>query len=88
MMFYIILEKEIFVPRSMYQFCNNHFDYIIIICQTLRCWIRHDDNFWLIEPKYKLFQWKLPLLLARLETLFITDDAIADESLGKRDNPH
>ena len=38
---------------------NKHFDYIIIICPTLRWnktyhsrdWIKNDDKVWLIEPK-------------------------------------
>ena len=70
------------------------FDYIIIICPTLRWnktyhskdWIKNDDKVWLIEPKDKLYQWieKLSHLLARSETLFIIDDIIADESLDKR----
>ena len=74
--------------------CNKHFDFIIIICPTLRWnktyhskdWIKNDDNNWLIKPKDKLFQWieKLSQLLAHSETLFIIDDVIADESLGKR----
>ena len=70
--------------------CNNHFDFIIIICQTLHYWIRHDEDVWLIKPKDKLFHWieKLPLLLSRSETLFIIDDAVADENLDKRDNPY
>ena len=50
------------------------FDYIIIICPTLRWnkthhskdWIKNDDKVWLIEPKDRLYQWieKLPQLLA------------------------
>ena len=73
---------------------NKHFDYIIIICPTLRWnktyhsrdWIKNDDKFWFIEPKDKLYQWieKLSQLLARTETLFIIDDTIADEGLDKR----
>ena len=42
---------------------SKYFDYIIIICQTLRCdktypaedWINHYDKVWLIEPKDKLY---------------------------------
>ena len=50
---------------------NKNVDYIMIICPTLRLnktyhtkgWIRHDDNVWLIESNYKLYQWiKLSLL--------------------------
>ena len=41
---------------------NKHFDYIIMICPTLRInktyhardWIKNDDRFWLIEPKDNL----------------------------------
>ena len=73
---------------------NKHFDYIIIICPTLRWnktydvrdWIKNDDKVWLIVPKDKLYQWseKLLPLLANSETPFIIDDIIADESLNKR----
>ena len=73
---------------------NKHFDYIIIICPTLRWnktydvrdWIKNDDKVWLIVPKDKLYQWseKLLQLLANSETPFIIDDIIADESLNKR----
>ena len=73
---------------------NKHFDYIIIICPTLRWnktyhsrdWIKNDDKVWLIEPKDRLYRWieKFSELLSRLETLFIIDDIIADESLDKR----
>ena len=76
---------------------NNHFDYIVIICPTLRWnktyhskdWIKNDDKVWLIESKYRLYQWieKLSQLLAHSETLFIIDDIIADESLDKRRQP-
>ena len=74
--------------------CSKHFDYIIIICQTLRWnktyhskdWIKNDDKVWLIAPKDKLYQWieKLSQLIARSETLFIIDDIIADEDLDKK----
>ena len=73
---------------------GKHFDYIIMICPTLRCnkiyhtkvWTKHDDKVWLIEPKDKLYQMikKLSQLLVRSETLFIIDDIIADKSLDKR----
>ena len=76
---------------------NNHFDYIIIICSTLRWnktyhskdWIKNDDKVWLIESKYRLYLWieKLSQLLAHSETLFIIDEIIADESLDKRKQP-
>ena len=75
---------------------SKHFDYIVIICPTLRDnktyhskdWIKNNDKVWLIEPKDKLYQWieKLPRLLARSETLFIIDDVIAKEVLDKKDS--
>ena len=42
---------------------NKHFDYIVIICPTIRQnstyhgkeWIIKDDKVWLIEPKGKLY---------------------------------
>ena len=87
-------EKSHLVLDLIEKECNKHFDYIIIICPTLRwnkiyhakAWIRHDGKVWLIEPKDKLYQWveKLSQLLARLKTLFIVDDIIADEGLDKR----
>ena len=77
---------------------NKHFDYIIIICPTLREnnktyhakeWIKNDDNVWLVDPKDNLYQWikKLSELLRFLEVLFIIDDIIANESLDKRRQP-
>ena len=74
--------------------CSRHFDYIIIICPTLRWnktyhakgWIKDDNKVGLIEPKEKPYQWveKLSQLLPRSETLFIIDDIIAGESLDKQ----
>ena len=66
---------------------NKHFDYIIIICPTLRwnktyhakSWIKNDEKVWLVDWVETLSQ-----LLARSETLFIIDDIIADEGLDKR----
>ena len=44
---------------------NKHFDFIFIICPTLRenstyhakGWIKNDDQVWLIEPNDNLYQW-------------------------------
>ena len=76
---------------------NKHFDFIIIICPTLREnstyhakeWIKNDDKVWLVDPKDNLYQWikKLSELLRFLEVLFIIDDLIANESLDKRRQP-
>ena len=73
---------------------NKHFDYLIIICPTLRWnktyhskdWIKNDYKVWLVKPKDRLCKWieKLSQLLASFETLFIIDDIIADEGLDKR----
>ena len=72
----------------------NHYEYIIILCSTLRhnrtyidrVWIKTDQDIWLVEPKEKLNKWikVLSLLLIDRATLFILDDLIADESLNKR----
>ena len=76
---------------------NKHFDYIVIICPTIRQnstyhgkeWIIKDDKVWLIEPKDELYQWiqKLSELLRFLEVLFIIDDVIANKDLDKRRQP-
>ena len=77
---------------------NKQFDYIMVICPTLREnntyyakeWIKNDDNVWLVEPtKDNLYQWikKLPELLRFLELLFIIDGIIANECLDKRKQP-
>ena len=77
---------------------NNHFDYIVIICSTLREnnkaypskeWIKNDDKVWLVDPKDNLSQWikTLSELLRFLELLFIINDIIANESLDKRKQP-
>ena len=73
---------------------NKHFDYIVIICPTLREdnktyhakeWINNDDNVWLLDPKGNLYQWiKKSELLRFFEILFIIDDIIANESLDKK----
>ena len=73
---------------------NKYFDYIIVICLTIRDnktsytkeWIKNDDKVWLIEAKDKLYQWirELSQFFRRFETLFIIDDIIADEGLDKR----
>ena len=75
--------------------CSKYFDYIITICPTLREsnktyyakeWIKNNDNGWLVDPTDNLYQWikNLSELLRFLEVLFIIDDIIANESLGKR----
>ena len=74
---------------------KGHFEYIIVICPTIkvinntyltRSWIRSDTGVFLIEPGDKLFEWIRVLsgLLSGYTTLFILDDVIADESLDSQ----
>ena len=72
----------------------NHFDFIIILCPTLRYnktyrsrkWFWNDPNVILIEPDNQLYDWieKLEKYLAGFKTLFLIDDIIADENLDKK----
>ena len=76
---------------------NSHFDCFVIICPTLpenstyraKESIKNDDKVWLVGPKENLYQWikKLSELLQFFEALFIINDIIANESLGKRRQP-
>ena len=73
---------------------KDHFNYIEVMCPTLRLnktyltrlWITSDPNMFLIEPGDKLFEWiqVLSELLSGYTTLFTIDDMIADKSLDKR----
>ena len=72
---------------------KNYFDFIIIICPTLRYnntyrsrnWIWTDPYIILIEPGYSLYYWieKMGNLSTGFKTLFLIDDIIADETLDK-----
>ena len=72
-------EKTHLVLELIENYYNKHFEYIVIICPTLREnvtyhgkeWIKTDDNVWLIDPKDNLYQWikKLSELLRFLEVL-------------------
>ena len=52
-------EKTLLVLNLIEKEYNKHFDYIIIICPTLRWnktyysrdWIKNDDKVWVVEPK-------------------------------------
>ena len=89
--------KTHLVLELIENYYNKHFEYIVIICPTLREnvtyhgkeWIKTDDNVWLIDPKDNLYQWikKLSELLRFLEVLYIIDDIIANESLDKSRQP-
>ena len=87
---YLVLEL---IENQYYK----HFDWIVIICPTLREnssyhakeWIENDDKVWLVDPKGNLYQWikKLSELLRFLEVLLIIDDIIANKDLDKRRQP-
>ena len=72
----------------------NHFDFIVIICPTLRYnstyksrgWVWTDPYVILIEPGNQLYYWIKVIgdELAGFKTLFLVDDIIADENLDKR----
>ena len=76
---------------------RNHFDFIVIICPTLRYnstyksrgWVWNDPDVILIEPENNLYYLieKISNLLAGDKTLFLIDDIIVDETLNKRCQP-
>ena len=76
---------------------RNHFDFIVIICPTLRynstyknqSWVWNDPDVILIEPGNQLCYLieKISNLLAGDKTLFLIDDIIADETLDKHRQP-
>ena len=71
---------------------RNHFDFIVIICPTLRYnstyksqgWVWNDPDVIPIEPGNNLYYLieKISNLLAGCKTLFLIDDIIADETLN------
>ena len=75
---------------------RNHFDFIVIICPTLRCnstyknrsWVWNDPDVIPMEPGNNLYYLieKISNLLAGDKTLFLIDDIIADETLDKSIN--
>ena len=76
---------------------RNHFDFIVIICLTLRYnstyknrgWVWNDPNVIPIELGNNLYYLieKISNLLAGDKTLFLIDDIIANETLDKRWQP-
>ena len=76
---------------------RNHFDFIVIICPTLRynsmyksrSWVWNDPDVIPIEPGNQLYYLieKISNLLAGSKTLFLIDDIIANETLDKRHQP-
>ena len=76
---------------------RNHFDFIVIICPTLRYnstyksrgWVWNDPSVIPIEPDNNLYYLieKISNLLAGSVTLFLIDDIIANEALDKRRQP-
>ena len=76
---------------------RNHFDFIVIICPTLRynstyksrSWVWNDPDVIPIEPGNQLYYLieRISHLLAGDKTLFLIDDIIADETLDKCRQP-
>ena len=76
---------------------RNHFDFIVIICPTLRYnstyksrgWVWNDPDVIPIEPGNQLYYLieKISNLLTGDKTLFLIDDIIADETLDKHHQP-
>ena len=76
---------------------RNHFDFIVIICPTLRYnstyksrgWVSNDPDANPIESRNNLYYLieKISNQLARDKSLFLIDDIIADETLDKRCQP-
>ena len=76
---------------------KNHFDFIVIICPTLkfnktyreRNWFWNDNYVILVEPGEYLYGWitKLSAELGGFKTLFLIDDIIADNTLDKKRQP-
>ena len=73
------------------------YDFIVIICPTLRYnqtyrgrrWFWKDPYVILVEPKDQLYEWIQALgeILAGCKTLFMVDDIIADKNLDKKRQP-
>ena len=76
---------------------RNHFNFIVIICPTLRYnstyksrgWVWNDPDVIPIEPGNQLYYLieKISNLLTGSATLFLTDDIIANEALDKCHQP-
>ena len=76
---------------------RNHFDFIVIICPTLRYnstyksrgWVWNDPEVIPIEPRNRLYYLieRISNLLAGSTNLFLIDDIIADETLDKCRQP-
>ena len=76
---------------------KNHFDFIVIICPTLRynstCksrgWVWNDPEVIPVEPGNQLYYLieKISNLLTGNKTIFLIDDIIADETLNNHCQP-
>ena len=76
---------------------KEHFDFIVIICPTLkynrtytsRRWIMTEHFVVLIELKDHLYERikKMDIFCARYKTLFLIDDIISDNTLDKKRQP-
>ena len=82
------------LPENEYR---NHFDFIVIICPTLRFYSTYKSRSWVwsdpdvipMEPGNQLYYLieKISNLLTGDKTLFLIDDVTADETLDKRRQP-
>ena len=76
---------------------RHHFDFIVIICPTLRYnstyksrgWVWTDSEVIHVKPGNQLYYWieKISKLLAGDKMLFLINDIIVDEALNKRRQP-
>ena len=76
---------------------RNHFNFMVIICPTLRynstykspSWVWNDPDVIPIEPGNQLYYLlkKISNLVAGDKTLFLIDDIIADKTLNKGGKP-
>ena len=88
--------KSARVVRLLENDYKSHFDFIVIICPTLRWnstyrergWFWKDPSVILINPEKKLLEWieKMSAFLSSHKTLFLLDDVIADSSLDRKRN--
>ena len=95
--FVLIPEKMHLALDLLEKEYKNHFDFIVIICPMLkhnetyrsRNWIWTDPYITSTEPGNHLHDWieKVSKQFADFKTLFLIDDIIADEDLGKKDSP-
>ena len=88
--------KSALVAKLLEDEYRYHFDFVVIICPTLRWnhtyrikkWFWNDQGVILVDPEDKLFKWIKTLgdMLEKHTTLFLLDDIIADSNLNQKRN--